>query len=33
MNKTLKQTLIDMYNYLMNKMQESNNQQQTTNAN
>ena len=35
MNETLKQRLIDMYNQLMQKMQEtkSNNQQQTTNAN
>lgn len=35
MNETLKQRLMNMYNQLMQKMQEtkSNNQQQTTNAN
>jgi hypothetical protein len=33
MNETLKQRLIDVYNQLMQKMQESNNQQQTTNNN
>ena len=35
MNETLKQRLMNMYNQLIQKMQESNsnNQQQTTNAN
>lgn len=33
MNETLKQRLMNMYNQLMQKMQESNNQQQTTNNN